>query len=68
MVCIGCCLKSAYYGTARYGLSFYGLIMPLSHTMTVDTIGAVGLDFSNKGSSDITYSHFGGIAFSYSTY
>ena len=46
----GLCLSSAYYGTARYGCSFYGLIMPLSDlSVTISNQGAVALTYANQG-------------------
>jgi len=68
MVCIGCCLSSAYYGTARYGLSFYGLVMPILSTMSMGTVGAAALVFSDQGDATLAYSSLGDIAFSYDNY
>jgi len=62
-------LRSAYYGSAKYGCSFYGLIMPISHTMAINTIGAAALAFNDVGDVEFSdYSEMGNIAFSYDSY
>ena len=63
----GLCLSSAYYGTARYGCSFYGLIMPLSDLSVIYGIqGAITNSFSNQGAITLSYANQGAITLDFS--
>jgi len=63
MVCEGGgCLRSAYYGTAKYGCSFYGLVMPLSDLdVTFGVQGTITNSFTNQGAIALTYEDQGTI-------
>jgi len=56
--CNGICLTSAYYGTARYGLSFYGLIMPISHTIDYSYVAYTALTYGNEGAITIEFDEY----------
>ena len=52
----GDCLRSAYYGVAAYGCSYYGLIMPLSPpALTFGNQGAIVNTYSNQGTITLGY-------------
>jgi len=62
----GDCLRSAYYGIAKYGCSFYGLVMPLlPPALTLGNQGAVTYTFNDQGAIAFTYGNQGAITFDY---
>ena len=61
----GGCLRSAYYGYATYGCSFYGLIMPITSTVDYGDMGSVGLAYGNEGATDLSYEDQGTITIEY---
>jgi len=57
MVCDdGDCLRSAYYGIAKYGCSYYGIVMPLL---------PASLSYGYQGAADLTYGYQGDTALTF---
>ena len=56
----GDCLRSAYYGIAKYGCSYYGLVMPLlPASLTYGDCGAIAYTFGNQGAIALTFTNEG---------
>jgi len=62
----GGCTRSAYYGTAIYGCSYYGLITPFSVAeLTFGYEGIITNTFGNQGAIAFAFENQGNIIIGY---